>query len=85
MRLSSETYLTRGKNNAIIIKYNDKEYMPVFDDKIAFNKKFNDFLNRDWLDLDDTEFEEFQAFNRKASCDNGKAGGRHRRNRCGKI
>ena len=60
-----ETYLTRGKNNAIIIKYNDKEYMSLFDDKVAFNKKFNDFLNRDWLDLDNTSYEEFKAFTDK--------------------
>lgn len=57
-----ETYLTRGKNNAIIIKYNDRQYMNVFDDKITFNKKFNDFLNRDWLDLDSASFDEFKAF-----------------------
>lgn len=56
------TYLTRGKNNSIIIKYNDKAYIPVFDDKIAFNKKFDQFLNRDWLDLKTADFDEFEKF-----------------------
>lgn len=56
------TFLTRGKNNAIIIKYNNKEYMNLFDDKIAFNNKFNDYLNRDWLDLNTASAEEFQFF-----------------------
>ncbi|MBR2177471.1 MAG: hexapeptide transferase [Clostridia bacterium] len=56
------TYLTRGKNNNIIKKYNDKEYMPIFDDKIAFNKKFSQFLNRDWLDMNETTPEQFRDF-----------------------
>ncbi len=59
------TFLTRGKNNAIIIRYNDKEYMDLFDDKIAFNKKFDKFLNRDWLDLKETDQKSFSAFMKK--------------------
>ena len=59
------TYLTRGKNNTIIKKYNDKEYMPIFDDKIAFNKRFDKFLNRDWLDMNETTPEQFAAFMKK--------------------
>lgn len=59
------TFLTRGKNNAIIIKYNDKEAMKLFDDKIAFNQKFSEFLNRDWLDLNTAGEEEFLSFMKK--------------------
>ncbi len=59
------TYLTRGKNNNIIKKYNDKEYMPIFDDKIAFNKRFDKFLNRDWLDMKETTPEQFAEFMKK--------------------
>ena len=59
------TFLTRGKNNAIIIKYNDKEAMKLFDDKIAFNKRFNDFMNRDWLDLNTADEKDFVSFMKK--------------------
>ena len=41
--------LTIGKNNELIKKYNDKRYMPYFEDKALFNKKFNDFVKRDWI------------------------------------
>lgn len=57
-----DTYLTRGKNNVIIRKYNDKSYSYIFDDKVEFNKVFSDFLNRDWIDLKSSGLEEFTAF-----------------------
>ena len=59
------TFLTRGKNNAIIKKYNDKEYMPLFEDKIEFNKRFAKFIKRDWLDIRETSPESFEAFMKK--------------------
>ncbi len=44
-----DTYLTRGRNNALVAKYNDKAYMDQLGDKIKFNTKFSDFLKRDWV------------------------------------
>ena len=41
--------LTIGKNNELIKKYNDKRYIQYFEDKAIFNKKFNDFVKRDWI------------------------------------
>ena len=41
--------LTIGKNNELIKKYNDKRYVQYFEDKAIFNKKFNDFVKRDWI------------------------------------
>lgn len=41
--------LTIGKNNELIKKYNDKRYMPYFEDKAIFNKKFSEFVKRDWI------------------------------------
>lgn len=46
------TYLTRGKNNEIIRKYNNKEKAYQFDDKQVFNKMFKKFLGRDYINLD---------------------------------
>ena len=55
-----KTFITRGINNEIIRKYNDKASFYKFDDKIEFNKIFKDYLKRDYLYLED--FEEFKKF-----------------------
>ena len=44
-----DTYLTRGRNNDIVRRYNDPAHRPDFDSKIAFNGKFSAFLRRDWV------------------------------------
>lgn len=62
------TFLTRGKNNAIIKKYNDKEQMPLFEDKIAFNKRFAAFIRRPWIDLREATAEEWKAFTEQNPC-----------------
>ena len=57
-----KTFLTAGINNSIIKKYNDKQYWYVLDDKIVFNKTFNKYLKREWLDLRQTSLEQFEKF-----------------------
>ena len=57
-----KTYLTRGKNNEIIRKYNNKEKSELFDDKIKFNDLFKDFLKRDYIYLDGQNIDEFIKF-----------------------
>lgn len=59
------TVITRGINNEIIKKYNDPEYMKTFNDKIVFNKKFNKYLKRDWLELTNNNFDDFKKFCKK--------------------
>ena len=44
-----DTYLTRGRNNDIVLQYNDKAHMDDFGDKIRFNARFGQFLHRDWV------------------------------------
>ncbi len=44
-----DTYLTRGRNNALVVKYNDKAYFDELGDKIRFNTRFAPFLGRDWV------------------------------------
>ena len=44
-----DTYLTRGRNNALIRKYNNPEFVHVFNNKDEFNERFGRFLNRDWV------------------------------------
>ena len=59
-KLERKTYLTRVKNNAIVRKYNNKEYFKYFDDKCEFNEIFNKYLKRDWLYLN--SFDDFFKF-----------------------
>ena len=44
-----DTYLTRGRNNGLVVKYNDKAYFDELGDKIKFNTTFGNFLHRDWV------------------------------------
>lgn len=59
------TVITRGINNEIIRKYNDPEFMKIFNDKIVFNKKFNSYLKRDWLELTNDNISNFNKFIKK--------------------
>lgn len=60
-KLERKTYLTRVKNNAIVRKFNNKEYFKYFDNKYEFNKIFDKFLKREWMILDNN-YEEFVKF-----------------------
>lgn len=44
-----DTYITRGRNNALISKYNDKAYFHIFENKDEFNEKFDKYIKRDWV------------------------------------
>ena len=57
-----KTYLTRAKNVKIVRNYNLKDSWYKFDDKVEFNKIFNDYLKRDWLYLNSDNFAEFEDF-----------------------
>ena len=56
-----KTYLTRGKNNEIVRKFNDKNSFYKFENKIVFNKIFDKYLKRNWMVLDNN-YEEFENF-----------------------
>lgn len=57
-----DTYLTRGRNNALILKYNTKENFHYFDNKDEFYGIFNEFLRRDWLLVKNWDNDAFTAF-----------------------
>lgn len=59
------TYLTRCLNNSIVKKYNDKDNFALFDDKAAFFKEYSRYIGRDWIDLRECEFKEFEEFTKK--------------------
>ena len=60
-----KTIITRGINNSICKKYNDQSEIYKFEDKALFNELFNDYLNRDWLKLENNNIEEFEKFIKK--------------------
>ena len=60
-----KTYLTATINNKIIAKYNDKQYTKIFKDKVLFNQTFKDYIQREFIDLRNSSFKEFQIFLRK--------------------
>jgi len=57
-----KTIVTRGKNNAIISKYNNPDYRKYFNDKDKFNEKFDKYLNRSWLILNEDNYNSFKNF-----------------------
>lgn len=63
-----DTYLTRGRNNDLVLQYNDKSKFDDFDDKIKFNYLFERFLLRDWVPVTGENKEDVLAFLGKHSC-----------------
>ena len=54
--------LTRGKNNTIIRKYNDRASRVRLDDKGMFCRLYEPFLHREFLDLREASEADFAAF-----------------------
>lgn len=57
-----KTYLTRTSNKQIIMQLNDQQYSYIFDEKNVFNKKFSQYLKRDFLDLAEINENTFVKF-----------------------
>ena len=49
------TYITRGRNNALVRKYNDKNFLHYFDNKAEFNTRFAEYIKRGWILFDDNK------------------------------
>lgn len=62
-----KTIITRGINNEIVKKYNNPEYTHYFRNKLEFNKKFNKYLLRDWMEIKEDNIDEFIEFTKKHS------------------
>lgn len=57
-----DTYLTRGRNNAIVVKYCDKSVWHLFQNKKEFNALFADYVKREWISPRDASKEEVLDF-----------------------
>ncbi len=60
-----KTIITRGINNEFVKKYNDPNYTKYFNNKVLFNEKFKNYIGRDWLLLDDSNYEKFNNLLKK--------------------
>ena len=59
------TYITRGRNNYLIKKYNNPEYNHLFRNKSEFNTYFNKFIKRDFIHINEHTKDEVIAFMKK--------------------
>ncbi len=57
-----DTYITRGRNNELVAKYNNKSYFHLFENKNEFNELFKDYIKRDWINVKDMPKEDVIAF-----------------------
>ena len=57
-----KTIVTRGINNNIVKKYNNKSYIDCFENKALFNKLFDKYLNREWLFLEEASLDDFKEY-----------------------
>ena len=57
-----QTIITRGINNNFIKTMNNPEHYKIFNNKLLFNKTFDDYLNREWMELSNTNYDEFLKF-----------------------
>lgn len=56
------TFITRGVNNAYIKKMNNPAYYEKFDNKIIFNQLFQNYIKRDYINLEKSSEKEFAEF-----------------------
>lgn len=61
-KFERKTIITRGINNEFIKKYNNPKFMKYFNSKLEFNKVFDKYLNRDWLELNGNNVKDFKNF-----------------------
>ena len=60
-----DTYLTRGRNNALVTKYCDLSVLHYFKNKDEFNTIFNNYLKRDWIKVNGTPKDQVIDFFKK--------------------
>ncbi len=57
-----QTYVTFDYSQYLFKTLNEKEYIDLFNDKLKFNVIFKDFLGRDFLNISESSFEDFEKF-----------------------
>ncbi|MEG0025755.1 MAG: sugar-transfer associated ATP-grasp domain-containing protein [Bacilli bacterium] len=57
-----KNFLAKKKFPAIVSYLNDDKFQNIFLDKIIFNKKFKDFIGRNYIDLRENSYDNFKKF-----------------------
>ncbi len=57
-----DTYVTFDYSQYLFHTLNEKDYVDLFNDKLKFNELFKEFLGRDFLNITESSFEDFEAF-----------------------
>lgn len=60
-----DTYITRGRNNELVKKYNNPEYNHIFRNKAEFNRTFKEYIKRDFIEVNSASKEELKKFLKK--------------------
>ena len=61
-REKRKTYVNFDYSQYLFKTLNDKEYIDLFNDKLAFNEIFRDYLGRQFLNIENSEYEDFKVF-----------------------
>ncbi len=61
-REDRKTYVTFDYSQHLFKSLNDSEYIGLFNDKLKFNQIFKELLGREFLDIGNSEFEDFEKF-----------------------
>jgi len=61
-RKERATFMTSLLQHYLATQLNDRDASRTFENKIAFNKTFGEFLHREWLDLTEAGPDELRAF-----------------------
>lgn len=57
-----DTFVTAKKFYKIIHYLNDQRYIVLLNDKLVFNKYFNEYIKRDYINLRESTLDEFKKF-----------------------
>jgi hypothetical protein len=71
-RAERKTFVTSPLSNHIAMKYDAPEKRSLIHDKIEFNRAFDQYLGREWLDLREANTDEFRAFGERHATFIGK-------------
>ena len=61
-RRERKTFMTSLVQHHLAAALNNRTDVLQFENKLTFNKRFAEYLGREWLDLEDSTPEQFQAF-----------------------
>ncbi|OZD48542.1 flagellar biosynthesis protein [Rhodococcus sp. 06-1477-1B] len=56
------TYMTHPVSNQISQKYDHPDYRGIFQDKVEFDRRFSEFLRREWMVVDAGNADDLRAF-----------------------